>query len=29
MLMSHHPNIGSIVKRRIDKNGKFMDEGNY
>lgn len=29
MLMSHHPNIGSITKRRIDKEGRFMDEGNF
>ena len=24
--MSHHPNIGSIQKRRIDKDGKFIDQ---
>lgn len=29
MLMSHHPNIGSVTKRRLDENGNFLEEGGF
>lgn len=27
--MSHHPNIGSVQKRRLDENGNFLEEGSF
>lgn len=26
MLMSHHPNIGSVTKRRLDHEGQFLED---
>jgi hypothetical protein len=29
MLLSHHPNIGSVTKRRLDKNGNYLETTNF
>ena len=28
-MMSHHPNIGSVKKYRLDKNGNYLDRGDF
>jgi hypothetical protein len=29
IMISHHPNIGSVEKWRLDKEGKYMDSRPY